>query len=241
MREKRKIIFGLVYLAVSALIVLGVITMLGWFTKPEVHVFVHDFEFEEELAYLELRFESSSGVFVTGEKIDVNAFLGYSFDTSSTSFHLLYFPDALEPEEYQELIPKENFGKIIPDEDGSGFSFKAAPSKILHNLGNFPPTSEFDVIWTQDGPKDAVLLMDAKTISFSKEQLLKDGMIIEKMITIQPSYVKLQMQSNNVSMGLVVIIIGITLLTAFFGVEKIWFLPKSDPASSNRDDSKRKK
>ena len=240
MGEKSKIIFGLTYLAVSVSIILGIITMLGGFTDPVVHVFVHEFESDDgDPAYLTLRFESSNGVFVTGEKISVNAVLAHDFSSDSNDFHLLYFPDALEPEEYEELKPLENFGKMIPDEDGSGFSIKVPKTKILHNLGVFPPTAEFDVIWTQDGPKNAILIMYAQSISFNEEQLYKDGMVIEKIITIQPSDVKLQMQSNNVSIGLALIIIGIIILTAFFGVEKIWFLPRTESRSTN--DAKKKK
>lgn len=211
--------------------------MLGWLTKPEIHVFVHEFKFKEELGFLTLRFESSSGVFVTGEKIHVNALLVYPLDMSKTVYHLLYFPDALQPEEYLELVPKENFGKLIPDEEG--VSIKVPQSKSLHNLALFPPTTEFDVIWTQDGPKDAVLIMDAKEVSPSKEELLKNGTNVQRMITIQPSDVRLQTQSNNVNIGLALIIIGITILTAFFGIERIWFLPKSNSGTHN--DDKRKK
>ena len=225
MVNRKKIVFSLTYLSVSALIIAGVITMMGTFTKPEIHAFEYEFEYDESLVILSLRFESSTGVFVTGETINVNALLGYH--KGETEFHLLYFPNVLEPDEYKELLSKENFGKLIPNEDGSGVSFKAGHGKILHNLGNFPPTSEFDVVWTQDGPKDAILIMNAESISMSEEQLRKDGMLIEKIITIQPSNVKLQMQSNNVSLGLALIIIAITILTAFFGVEKIWFLPKT--------------
>jgi len=216
---------------VGALIIIGLSFTFGIFTQPEVHLFSYEFEHQEEFAVLSLRFESSSGVFTSGQEINVNAFLTYSFSTQDNAIHLLYFPNSFTPEEYKKLLVKENFGKMIPDEDGTGFSFEAAPSKILRNLGNFPPESEFDVVWTQDGPKDAILIMNADTVSMSEEQLRKDGRVIEKIITIQPSDIKIQMQSNNVSIGLALIITAITILTGLFGVEKI---------STAKNDSQRK-
>ena len=238
---EQKKIAAITYSIIGAIIVLGLTILQGWWTEPEVHVFPYEFEFKDELAYLVLRFESSSGVFVTGEKIEVMAFLGYSSSSDSNDINLLYFPDALKPEEYAKLLPKENFGKIILDEDGSGGSIEIPKKKILHNLGTIPQTIEFDVIWTEDGPKDAVLIMNAESISMADEELKEQGMVVEKIITIQPSHVKLQMKSNNVSLGLVVIIIAIAILTAFLSIEKIWNFSQSNFSSLNRNDHKRKK
>lgn len=69
--------------------------------------------------------------------------------------------------------------------------------------------------------KEAILIMDAEHIGLLEEQLHTDGMVIEKTITIQPSDVKVQMQSNNVSIGLALIITAITIMTGLFGVEKL--------------------
>lgn len=232
MDNKRKKIFVSILIIVSALIIVGLFFMFGFFTQPEVHLFSQEFEYQGELAVLSLRFESSNGVFTAGQEINVNAFLTYTFSTRDNDIHLLYFPNSFTPEEYKKLLVKENFGKMILDEDGTGFSFEAAPTKILMNLGNFPPEAEFDAVWTQDGPKDAILIMNAESIGITEEQLHKDGIVIEKTITIQPSYVKLQMQSNNVSIGLALIITAITILAGLFGVEKI---------STVKNDSQRKK
>ncbi len=215
------------------LFVLGFLFIFGVLTQSEVHLFTHEFEYQESIAHLDLRFESKTGVFTVGQEINVNAFLApSSFSSTDNKIHLLYFPNSFTPDEYKELLKKENFGKVIPDEDGSGFSFNVAQSKIFLNLGNFPPLGETNAVWTQDGPKNAILLMDAESITFSEKDLEEQGIVIENVITIQPSDVKIQMQSNNITTGLALIITAITILTGLFGLEKLLM---------TKDDSKGKK
>lgn len=217
----------------GGLFALGFLVMFGVLTQPEVHLFTHEFEYQDGLALLTLRFESKTGVYTVGQEIIIDAFLTLpEFSSSDNKIHLLYFPNSFTSSEYKELLKRENFAKVTLDEDGSGFTFDVAQSKIFTNLGVFPPQAELKAVWTQDGPKNAILQMDAESIYFSEKDIEEHGMVIEDIITIQPSDVKVQMQSNNITIGLALIITAITILTGLFGLEKLL---------TTKDDSKRKK
>jgi len=207
--------------------------VFGVLTQPEVHLFTHEFEYQDGIALLTLRFESKTGVYTVGQEIIIDAFLSLSeFSSSDNKIHLLYFPNSFTPSEYKELLKRENFAKVTWDEDGSGFTFDVAPSKIFLNLGIFPPKSNTTAVWTQDGPKSAILQMDAEAVYFIEADIEEQGIVIENIITIQPSDVKVQMQSNNITTGLAFIITAVTILIGSFSLEK---------TSTAKDDSKRKK
>ena len=87
-------------------------------------------------------------------------------------------------------------------------------------------------MWTQDGPIKAILQLDAKDMYLSNKDLEENGIVIEDIITIQPSDVKIQMQSNNITTGLALIITAVTILIGSLSLEK---------ASTTYDGSKRKK
>jgi len=101
----------------------------------------------------------------------------------------------------------------------------------LENLKQLPQTNT-TAVWTQDGSKNAILQIDAEGIYFAEKDLEEHGIVIENVITIQPSDVKVQMQSNNITTGLALIITAVTILIGSFSLEKI---------STAKDDSKRKK
>ena len=100
MGSKRNKIFILILFIVGALIIVGFLFIFEVFTQPEVHLFSYEFEHEGKFAVLNLRFESSNGVFAAGQRIHVNAFLTHSFDVPNDAIHLLYFPNSFTPEEY---------------------------------------------------------------------------------------------------------------------------------------------
>ena len=217
----------------GTLFVLGFLFVFGVLTQPEVHLFTHEFEYQDGIALLTLRFESKTGVYTVGQEIIIDAFLSLSeFSSSDNKIHLLYFPNSFTPSEYKELLKRENFAKISWDEDGSEFTFDVAPSKIFLNLGIFPPKSNTTAVWTQDGPKSAILQMDAEAVYFAEADIEEQGIVIENIITIQSSDVKIQMQSNNITTGLALIITAVTILIGSFSLEK---------SSTAKDDSKRKK
>ncbi|MCH7561751.1 MAG: hypothetical protein IIC67_10390 [Thaumarchaeota archaeon] len=223
-----------IFIVVSiALFTLGFLFISGVLTQPEVHLFTHEFDYQDGTAYLTLRFESETGVYTVGQEIIIDAFLALpEFSNQDNKFHLLYFPNSFTPSEYKELLKRENFAKVTFDEDGSGFTFDFAPSKIFINLGNFPPQGNTTAIWTQDGPKNAILQIDAKYAYITEKDIEEHGIIIENIITIQSSDVKVQMQSNNITTGLALIITAVTILVGTFSLEK---------TSTTKDDSKRKK
>jgi len=195
--------------------------MSGVFTQPEVHLFKHEFEYQDGIGFLTIRFESKTGIFTVGQEIMIDAFLSLpKFSPTDNKLHLLYFPNGFDPSEYNELIKQENFAKVTLNEDGSGFSFKLAPSKIFLNLGNFPPQTKTTAVWTQDGPIKAILQLDAEDIYLSDKSLEEHGIVIEDIITIQSSDVKIQMQSNNITIGLALIITAVTILIGLLSLEK---------------------
>jgi len=217
----------------GTLFVIGFLFIFGVLTQPEVHLFTHEFEYQDGLAFLTIRFESKTGVYTVGQEIMIDAFLTLpEFSNRDNKIHLLYFPDSFTPEEYKELLKRENFAKVTLDEDGSGFTFNVAQSKIFLNLGNFPPQTNTTAVWTQDGPKNAILQMDAESIYFAEKDLEEHGIVIENIITIQSSDVKVQMQSNNITTGLALIITAVTILIGSFSLVKV---------SITKDDPKRKK
>jgi len=217
----------------GTIFVLGFLFMFGVLTQPEVHLFTHEFEYQDSLAILTLRFESKTGVYTVGQEIIIDAFLTLpEFSSGDNKIHLLYFPNSFTPSEYKELLKRENFAKVTLDEDGSGFTFDVAPSKIFLNLGIFPPQTNTTAVWTQDGPQSAILQIDAESLYFAEKDLEEHGMVIENVITIQSADVKVQMQSNNITTGLALIITAVTILIGSFSLEK---------ASTAKNDSKRKK
>ena len=196
--------------------------MSGVFTQSEVHLFVHEFDYQNGTAYLTLRFESPTGAYTAGQKISVNAILALpEFSNQDNKIHLLYFPNSLTTTEYEKWIKLETFGKMVSEENSSESTLDFMPSKMFMNLGNFPPTGDTDVVWTQDGPKNVILQMDAKNVYGAEKDIEAHGIIIENIITIQPSDVKVQMQSNNITTGLALIITAVTILTGSVSFEKI--------------------
>jgi len=220
--SKRKIVLVITYGFVAGFIIAGVITMAGIMTESRVQLFAHEFNWEGNEGRLILRFESSNGIFVAGEKIQVNSFLQYPVSSDPAELYLLYFPNTLEQENYDQLI-SDDFWEIEVDDEG--VTIGSPYNQKLVNIGGVPPLTEFDVIWTQEGVQEGILLMDSSAVTIGGAGIkYSDEIVLEKMITIQPSEVNLQRISNNYSVGLVSVIIGITILTAYFGVEKIWFL-----------------
>jgi len=227
-RKEKKI---LVIISISSILfIIGFLFIFGIWTQSEVHLFKQEFEYQEGVGFLTIRFESKTGIFTVGQEIIIDAFLSLpKFSPGDNKLHLLYFPNSFTPSEYTELIKRENFAKVTLNEDGSGFSFKLAPSKIFLNLGNFPPQTSTTAVWTQDGPIKAILQLDAKDMYLSDKDLEENGIVIGDIITIQPSDVKIQMQSNNITTGLALIITAVTILIGSLSLEK---------ASTTKDDSK---
>jgi len=220
--SKKQVVLGITYGVVAGFIIAGAITMTGIMTEPRVQLFAHEFNWEGNDGRLILRFESSNGIFVTGEKIKVNSFLMYPVTSDPEEIYLLYFPNSLEQEDYDRLI-SDDFWKIETDDDG--FTISSPYNQKFVNVGGVPPINEFDVIWTQEGLQEGILLMNMTAVAITDFGIkYSDEIVLENMIIIQPSEVNLQRISNNYSIGLVLVIIGITILTAYYGIEKIWFV-----------------
>ena len=69
-REKK---ISIVLVISGTLFVIGFLFIFGVWAQPEVHLLTHEFEYQESVAFLNLRFESKTGVFTVGQEIIIDA------------------------------------------------------------------------------------------------------------------------------------------------------------------------
>lgn len=207
--KKKKVIFYIVLSLSIILIGTGIMVMKGIFDESKVHLSLHEFEWDGKPTYLQIRFQSEGSTFTTGETVHATAVLGAEVSSKTKEFFVLHFPETWKPEDYNKLQLDKNWDVEVT-ETSIEISF---PSKIYYNLKDFPPNANFDLIWTKEGLQKGVLLIGENPFEPDQE------IILENVINIRPSEVRLQLNSNNYSLGLALIVISLTMITSFFGFQ----------------------
>lgn len=223
---KKKILSIATFSVVGLLAFLAILFIMGIATEPKIHLYIHQFDWEGKHGMVVLKFESKDGAFTTGEPIHVSTLLLYGV-ADKLNFFNLYFPNTMTPEIYNELISNKGWD-ITRNITETAFIIEARSPPLAHfeNFTGVPPTSEFDIIWTQEGFQDGFLIIDEKPFTIVKESLhpqFGNFSSMEKVITIQPSDVGIQIKSNNYLIGFTLGITALTLLMGFMSLEMFWF------------------
>lgn len=196
---------------VIAILGIGAISFIAeWNIPPKVHIYQADFEWKNQTSTLLLRFESDGGAFTTGNSINVKAILGTNVSTETEEFFIIYFPNTLDPDTYDKISNAKNWD-FNQTKTSIEYTF---PAKYFANLIDYPPRTETDVIWTQDGNQDMVLIFDKNPILLDEFGKLTYGnhVVIEDVINIQSSDARLQIKSNNTMIGLTLAVICLTFI-----------------------------
>ncbi len=182
-----------------------------WNLSPKVHIYPVEFEWGNKTSTMLLRFESEGGAFTTGNSVNVKAILGAGVSTQTEEFFIINFPNTLDPDTYEKISNEKNW-----DFNQTDTSIEYVfPAKYFANLINYPPRTETNVIWTQEGSQDMVLIFDKNPIFFDESEKLTYGnhIVVEDVINIQSSDARLQIKSNNLMIGLTLAILCLAFVT----------------------------
>lgn len=210
--EINRIVLGIILYGVIIGFGFGAVSFIAeWNLSPKVHTYPVEFELENKTSTMLLRFESDGGAFTTGNSVNVKAILGADVSTKTEEFFIIHFPNTLDPDTYEKISNEKNWNFNQTD-TGIEYVF---PAKNFANLINYPPRTETNVIWTQEGGQDMVLIFDKNPIFFDEFGKLAYGnhIVLEDVINIQSSDARLQIQSNNMMIGLTLAVICLAFVT----------------------------
>lgn len=166
---------------------------------------VKEFLIDGHTAYVVFHFKSTSGAFTIGQPVHVDALLYYPTKTNPYELFSLLLPNAIQPSEYTALNDDSLWRSY-----NSG-SLLVIPSDILepsHNFTGTPLMTQFEIVWTQEGTKDAeILVSDSKNSTNSHHLLLSD------VIDIEPIEVLDNIKTNNVIVALTIAIVILSIVT----------------------------
>ncbi len=188
-------------------------------TASKIHVYTIDFILNGNQSHMIFRFESKGGAFTTGDKIHVDVLLATDYSASIGKYVLLHFPQTLDPEQYDKIKNEENWA-LNQTNNSVQFSF---PNRHFYQWSGTSLTQEFDLVYTQEGSQDAIFIIDDFLPDFDESGNLDYGnhVVLKNIITIEPSDVRLQIQSNNLIIGLTLLIITLTLATLYSKYDKL--------------------
>lgn len=212
--------------------------MSGFMNEPKIHLSIFEFNWGNDHGKLYLKFESLDGSFATGKPIQVNALMLYPVEQSNPDIFHMYFPNTMALDEYNTLVSVDNWD-ITETKSGNSSKIRALSPSVenIHHFSGVPPTLTFETVWTQEGFQDGLLAMgedpwEEVKWEHSTNLVLKDSILMEKIISIQPSEVTLEIKSNNYLIGLTLAIIALTIVTLFASMWMFWF------SKSKNNDSK---
>lgn len=182
-------------------------------TPQKIHVYTTDFALNGEQSHMIFKFESEGGAFTTGNKIHVSALLGTNYSSTAGKYLLLHFPNTLDPEQYEKIKNEKTWSPTI---NGNLYQFSFPERHFLQWSDNSIIT-EYDLVWTQEGQQDAIFIIDDSLPQFDENGNLDYGnhVVLNNIITIQPSDVRLQIKTTNLIIGLTLVTIILTIV-AFY-------------------------
>lgn len=225
--QKKFLVVG-VFVAVGLLAFSAVLFVTGVIIEPKIHLFTYEFDWNDEHGILLLKFESKDGALTTGKPIHVNGILFYPVSANMEESFMLHLPNTISPKYYNQLI-SDDIWKIKTTIDEKSVTIESrAIIAGFYNFDGIPLITDFDIVWTQEGFQNVYLIIDKKPITIeefnkSDKVIIGNSFLIEQAVSIQPSNVNLQIQSNNYLIGLTLAIIALTILTGFTTLELLWF------------------
>lgn len=209
----------IVYFAIGILAITAYIYINELNTPTKVHVYLTDFALDGNQSHMIFRFESGGGAFTTGEKIHANILLATDYPSIIGKHVMIHFPQTLDPQQYDEIKNKKNW-EVTQDGSSVKFSF---PDRHFGQWYGTSITVELDLVYTQEGPQDAIFMINDGLPEFDETGKLNYGnhVVLEDVITIQPSDVRLQIKTNNWIIGLTVLIITLTIVTFYSNYDRI--------------------
>ena len=179
--------------------------MTGLMNEPKIHVFVYEFDWGNNTGDLWIEFESKEGSFTTVSPINGMAVLFFPIDQNEARLFHLYFPNTLSKQMYDDFVTGEGW-KIKTTLENNTISILAStPSKYqIFDFAGTPPVSNFETVWTQEG----YLIIDenplySEKLEKSNKLVLGNALLMEKVISIQPSDVNLEIKSNNYNLDVI--------------------------------------
>lgn len=194
-------------------IIVGLIFFFGYEPEKKVHRTTEFLEWDEKPVFIVIKFTSSGSSFSTGQSITVKPTIAFEFTGKDNPQFFLNLPKALDIADYEELVTLDD--ELTTSIEEHAFEYKIPTGWSYH--GVFPGllAKSFDVIWTQEGLQNGKLVILHPNASKNKE------IDLEGIINIQPSELRLQLTASQKANGLVIMILGLSIIIAIPGFVKL--------------------
>jgi hypothetical protein len=212
--DKRKKVLTIVAIMVlMGLAYFAIYFILGFNVSSRNEAVRKEFEVDNKTVVTIFHFKSTDGSFSTGKTIHVDGLLYYPTKTNPNEQFALDLPNTLTPTDYN-LLSNDILWRT--HENGSILTM---PLDVLtespHYFSGLPVSLsvDFDTVWTQEGFQDGYLEIHDSTNATNIKKIL-----IDKIISIQPSDVSQNLSTNNIILGLTFYMIALSLVTIFLSI-----------------------
>jgi hypothetical protein len=195
------------------IIIFGIALFLSSDIEKKVHRTTEFLEWDGKPVFLIIKFISESGIFSSGQIITVKPTIGFEFPGKDNPQFFLNLPKALNSTDY--ILLKNQDNELTTNVDQQKFEYVIPSGWSYHGVFPGPLAKSFDVVWTHEGPQNAKLVILHPNASKNTE------IDIKGVINIQPSEQKLLLIASQKANGLVIMVLGLSVITAIPGFVKL--------------------